>query len=1036
MGKAPGTALISGTGDAGAAVTGAAGTAACAAADSVCPPECVAVAVPDHQLLRRIGRGAYGEVWLAVNVMGVGRAVKIVKRGSFSSDRPFDREFAALKRYEPVSRSADGLVNVLHAGRSEDHSHFYYVMELADAHPGGNFTRDKAGDYQPRTLSSEMTQMGGRLPLTECLSHAHMLTLAVASLHAVGLTHRDIKPSNIIFVHNRPKLADIGLVDAVGESRSFVGTEGFIPPEGPGQPGADLYALGMVCYVMATGFHPTRFPQLPKEWLQPGHETELEFMEIIMKATEASAERRYQVAVEMLADLALVQSGGSVRRFRQLEHRWRWMKRMAAAAAAVMLVTGGGMWVWQHEKTRAARMAAAEELTTQAQAGEREQRFLALRDRAAATLRSPMAGSGAETLRAIDEAATLHPEDPSLRDLLVTALTRADFTAGKSWTHDDPFMAPCVSADGRLVALIEKGGGIRIEKTDDRSVAGKLHAWAGTRPWSRWRFTPDGMYLGVDYNNSLVPAEARFRWWRVSDGSVAWEGNPGMVSLGGVPAEGHVITGYDSAAGMLIRFDLDARREVNRRALVGTGTDFVLSPDGRRAVFFTGGGDFLEGLVFVDTGEARCLREVPVKFMNRSVAWLPDSRHLLVGGSAVPVEVMVLASDDAEIQFRPMRMHSGPIVDVQVSPDGQYLLTASWDQTTWLTQLSDGVPLALAPGWGGTGSGGFSKDGKHLWRSRMGDLAARPELLFSDFQQPVVSTLTAAVEERKIERCYFSPDGSELLAMGDGLTVYDLKTGRPPQRLMEDQEVQSCAFVRDGLGTALLCGCAEGLFRLRPRNFPGGGGWDLERRLAAGDFDEVVASGDGRVAIAYGTNVRSRTLRNGWLLPWPSAPGVTSAAMSGDGSMAAYVAGRGKLSVQNPWGLTLAQKAVPEKSWVSLSPDGKCLFLNEPNAIYCLDPRDLTEIWRFPKEFPNIRGAPVLMTSSQLILAKTGLQFALLDAVTGALRCRLNPVFPFNGKNAAFSPDGSRLAIHSANSLLLWNVEQLRAELRKRGMDW
>src|SRR5262249_43918811 len=89
--------------------------------------------IPDHTLLRPIGRGAYGEVWLGRNVMGVLRAVKVVERRQFDSDRPYEREFAGIRRYEPVSRSADGLVHVLHVGRNEPEGYFYYVMELADS---------------------------------------------------------------------------------------------------------------------------------------------------------------------------------------------------------------------------------------------------------------------------------------------------------------------------------------------------------------------------------------------------------------------------------------------------------------------------------------------------------------------------------------------------------------------------------------------------------------------------------------------------------------------------------------------------------------------------------------------------------------------------------------------------------------------------------------------------------------------------------------------------------------------------------------
>src|SRR5438046_734531 len=66
--------------------------------------------------------------------------------------------------------------------------------------------------------------------------------------------------ANIVFVNGVPKLADIGLVAEASEARSFVGTEGFIPPEGPGAPQADLYSLGKVLYEISTGRDRRDFP--------------------------------------------------------------------------------------------------------------------------------------------------------------------------------------------------------------------------------------------------------------------------------------------------------------------------------------------------------------------------------------------------------------------------------------------------------------------------------------------------------------------------------------------------------------------------------------------------------------------------------------------------------------------------------------------------------------------------------------------------------------------------------------------------------
>lgn len=94
-------------------------------------PALVAVPViPEHELLRPIASGAYGQVWLARNALGTLRAVKIVRRDRFERTEDFEREFRGLQRFEPVSRTHEALVDILQIGWQDDW--FYYVMELAD----------------------------------------------------------------------------------------------------------------------------------------------------------------------------------------------------------------------------------------------------------------------------------------------------------------------------------------------------------------------------------------------------------------------------------------------------------------------------------------------------------------------------------------------------------------------------------------------------------------------------------------------------------------------------------------------------------------------------------------------------------------------------------------------------------------------------------------------------------------------------------------------------------------------------------------
>src|SRR5437588_577830 len=83
-------------------------------------------------MLRCIGQGSYGEVWLARNAVGTWRAVKVVYRDNFKDSRPYEREFTGIQKYEPISRTNEGLVDVLQIGRNDADGYFYYIMELAD----------------------------------------------------------------------------------------------------------------------------------------------------------------------------------------------------------------------------------------------------------------------------------------------------------------------------------------------------------------------------------------------------------------------------------------------------------------------------------------------------------------------------------------------------------------------------------------------------------------------------------------------------------------------------------------------------------------------------------------------------------------------------------------------------------------------------------------------------------------------------------------------------------------------------------------
>ncbi len=338
--------------------------------------------IPDHELLKRIGSGSYGEVWLARNALGSYRAVKIVRRSTFDDERPFEREFEGLQKFEPISRSHPSQLSILHVGRGE--GCFYYIMELADTAeprvtsvqcsvfgnqssvisdpcsvigksvPAAGAVTDSVNTdplitehwllntYAPRTLKLELKRRP-RLPPSDCVHIGLALTTALAHLHQHGLVHRDIKPSNIIFVEGLPKLADIGLVTSLDATRSFVGTEGYLAPEGPGTPQADIYSLGKVLYEMSTGQDRCHFPVLPTDVAQlPEGQQLSELNAVVIKACQHDPLLRYQSAEAMQADLTLLRRGKSVKRQRTTERRTLLAKKLSIPTAACALLATGG----------------------------------------------------------------------------------------------------------------------------------------------------------------------------------------------------------------------------------------------------------------------------------------------------------------------------------------------------------------------------------------------------------------------------------------------------------------------------------------------------------------------------------------------------------------------------------------------------------------------------------------------------------------------------------------------------------------------
>jgi serine/threonine protein kinase len=216
---------------------------------------------------------------------------------------PYEREFKGISRYQPFSDKHPGLLRVDFVSEKKS-GYFYYVMELGDPLKPG--WEKEPSTYVPRDLAGERARSPARrLPVPECVRIGLALTAALDFLHRQGLTHRDIKPQNIIFVNGQPKLADLGLIAEIrplDQVKTYVGTPGYMPPppEPPGTPQADIYAMGMVLYVLATGRNAVFFPEIATTLVDAPEPADFfPLNNVILKACRPNPLERYASAAEM-----------------------------------------------------------------------------------------------------------------------------------------------------------------------------------------------------------------------------------------------------------------------------------------------------------------------------------------------------------------------------------------------------------------------------------------------------------------------------------------------------------------------------------------------------------------------------------------------------------------------------------------------------------------------------------------------------------------------------------------------------------------
>lgn len=309
--------------------------------------------LPNYTLIRELGRGGMGVVWLAERALDDARqpvALKRIAQARWSEDdlRRFQRERRILATLDHPGIAA--LVD----GGADAHGVAYIATQYVE------------GEHIDQWCRTQALEVRARVRLLR------EVAAAVAHAHARLIVHRDLKPANILVTRDgAPKLLDFGIAHALQEDA--VTTEGpsqmtlrYAAPEQVTSEGrergvsVDVYALGVLLYEMLAGASPYGEASGPAALIQAildddprppsrlrsalaGVDADLDA--ICLKALRKRPDERYAGAAELLADLDRwlrrepVEARRGERGYRLrsfMRRRWPWL-----AAACLCLVAIG-----------------------------------------------------------------------------------------------------------------------------------------------------------------------------------------------------------------------------------------------------------------------------------------------------------------------------------------------------------------------------------------------------------------------------------------------------------------------------------------------------------------------------------------------------------------------------------------------------------------------------------------------------------------------------------------------------------------------